>query len=185
MALWHASRASSRGPQGSREALAREGYDQHGAELYRFALSRLGDEDLAQDAVQETILRAWRFAERFDSGQGSLRTWLYAILRNVVHDQAAARRRHPAPASTMAEDQEGEPMMTDPMQAVADQDLVRRALQRVSQDHREAIVETYLRDRPYGEVAAELGVSVSTLRSRVFHGLKQLRLELRTMEAEG
>ena len=54
----------------------------------------------------------------------------------------------------------------------------------ISHDHRTAIVETYLRDRSYDDVAAELGVSVSTLRSRVFHGLKQLRLASEMMVIE-
>ena len=44
------------------------------------------------------------------------------------------------------------------------------------------LVETYLADRPYDEVAAELGIPVSTLRSRVFYGLKALRVVLEEME---
>lgn len=71
--------------------------------------------------------------------------------------------------------------MADPALAVLDVDLVTRALDMISDDHRAAIVETYLRDRPYDEVAAELGVSVSTLRSRVFYGLKQLKVAVNTM----
>ena len=60
--------------------------------------------------------------------------------------------------------------------------LVEEALRRLGEDHRRALQETYLADRPYAEVAAELGVPVSTLRSRVFYGLKALRLVLDEME---
>lgn len=72
----------------------------------------------------------------------------------------------------------------DPAERVVDTDLVTRALVLVSEDQRTAIVETYLRDRSYEEVAAELGVPVSTLRSRVFHGLRHLRTAMTTLEED-
>ncbi len=53
--------------------------------------------------------------------------------------------------------------------------VVEEALRRVSPEHRAALVETHLRERPYAEVAAELGIPLGTLRSRVFYGLKALR----------
>jgi RNA polymerase sigma-70 factor, ECF subfamily len=58
---------------------------------------------------------------------------------------------------------------------------VEEALRRLSEEHRVALVETYLRGRPYAEVAGELGIPVGTLRSRVFYGLKALRLVLDEM----
>ncbi|REK73949.1 RNA polymerase subunit sigma-70 [Aeromicrobium endophyticum] len=153
--------------------MAREGYERHGAELYRYALARLADDAAAQDVVQETIVRAWRAGDRYDPAAASLRTWLFAIARNVVADILTARRRAaelPALVHDLRKDH-----MSDHSAGVADADLVTWALGLISHDHRTAIVETYLRDRSYADVAADLGVSVSTLRSRVFHGLRQLR----------
>jgi RNA polymerase sigma-70 factor (ECF subfamily) len=173
VAPWRSSRASDGGVPRTPEALARAGYDRHGAELYRYALGRLFDDAAAQDAVQETIVRAWRSADRFDPDKASLRTWLYAILRNVIIDHSASRQRAAALPALAAEHREDH--MSDQTAIVADADLITRAMGLISHDHRTAIVETYLRDRPYAEVAAELDVSVSTLRSRVFHGLRQLR----------
>ena len=67
---------------------------------------------------------------------------------------------------------------TDPYTAArAAGDAIRERLG----EHRVALVETYLRGRPYGEVSAELGVPVGTVRSRVFYGLKALRLVLDEM----
>ena len=51
----------------------RAAYAAHGSELYRFALRGLGDAGLAQDAVQETFLRAWRAADKYDPALASLR----------------------------------------------------------------------------------------------------------------
>src|SRR5215470_12024937 len=74
-------------------------YAAHGAELFRFAFRSLGDRGLAEEAVQETFVRAWQAAGRFDDALGSLRTWLFAIIRNVVIDLSRARAVRPALAS--------------------------------------------------------------------------------------
>ena len=59
---------------------------------------------------------------------------------------------------------------------------LRDALTRLHDDHRAAVVETILLDRPYEDVAAELGVPVGTLRSRAYYALRRMR---RILEAEG
>ncbi|MBT0567762.1 RNA polymerase sigma factor [Williamsia sp. CHRR-6] len=165
------------------EALVRRGYDRHGGELYRYALARLGDDASAQDAVQETIVRAWKAGGRYDPARASLRTWLFAIHRNVVIDQLAARRWAASTPDAAGGDPGaagGDPAAAggDPAEIVADGAAVVHALGLLSDDHRTAIVETYLRDRPYADVAGELGIPVATLRSRVFHGLRHLRAAL-------
>src|SRR5215471_3730144 len=81
-------------------------YAAHGPELFRFALRSLGDGGLAEEAVQETFLRAWQAAERFDETLGSLRTWLFAILRNVVIDLSRARAVRPDLAAVDHQSQE-------------------------------------------------------------------------------
>src|SRR5436190_15655109 len=76
----------------------REAYAAHAGELYGFAVRSLGDSGLAEEAVQETFVRAWRAGDRFDPKIGSLRTWLFAILRNVVIDLGRARAIRPGVA---------------------------------------------------------------------------------------
>ena len=83
-------RARSQGALLADESGLRAAYAAHGTELYRAARRSLGDEHLAEEAVQETFLRAWRAADRYDERLGSLRTWLFAILRNTVIDLARA-----------------------------------------------------------------------------------------------
>jgi RNA polymerase sigma-70 factor, ECF subfamily len=151
-------------------------YAAHGPELYRFALRSLGDAGLAEEAVQSTYLRAWRNADRFDEDLGSLRTWLFAIVRNVVIDVARARRIRPV---TVTDDPGAE-------SGHADDDIdrmllawqVEEALRRLSDDHRTVLIETYYRARSHGAVAAELGIPVGTVKSRVYYALRQLRLAL-------
>ena len=59
--------------------------DEHGDQLYRVALARVGDRDAAEDLVQETFLAAWKGREAFD-GRSALATWLVAILKRKVAD---------------------------------------------------------------------------------------------------
>jgi RNA polymerase sigma-70 factor (ECF subfamily) len=63
--------------------------------MFGFATRSLGDPGLAEEAVQETFLRAWRAADRFDEQLGSIRTWLFSILRHVMIDLARARSVRP------------------------------------------------------------------------------------------
>src|ERR1700739_1831657 len=92
-------RNPGRMPTFTRERDVREAYAAHSGELYRFAVRSLGDRGLAEEAVQETFVRAWRAADRFDDELGSLRTWLFAIVRNVVIDLSRARAVRPGLSS--------------------------------------------------------------------------------------
>ena len=62
---------------------------------------------------------------------------------------------------------------------------VEEALRRIGEEHRQVIVETYYRGRPQAEVAAELGVPLGTVKSRVYYGLRALRNVLEEMGYDG
>jgi RNA polymerase sigma-70 factor (ECF subfamily) len=151
-------------------------YAAHGPELYRFALRSLGDRGLAEEAVQETFVRAWQAAARFDDALGSLRTWLFAIVRNVVIDLSRARAVRPALAPSSALDDPGG--LDDEVEQVLNAWQVEEALLKLSGEHRCALVEVHYKGRPYQEVAQQLGVPVGTVKSRVYYALKAMRLAL-------
>ncbi|MBN6038508.1 sigma-70 family RNA polymerase sigma factor [Amycolatopsis sp. 195334CR] len=162
------------------EQSLRDAYQAHGAELYRFALRQLHDDGAAQDVVQEVFLRAWRSSERFDAAAGSLRGWLFAIARHVVIDEIRRRTARTTRDAATARTELEPGFDEDRMNAW----VVEEALRRISPEHRVALVETYLRGRPYPEVAAEQGIPPGTLRSRLFYGLKSLRVVMEEMGVE-
>ena len=158
----------------------RTAYRAHGAELYGMALRTLGDRGLAEEAVQETFLRAWHAAERFDPELGSLRTWLFAIARNVVIDIGRARAVRPRLAEGASVEERADER-EDPYERALLAWEVEEALRRLGEAHRTVLVETYYRGRPYAEVAAELGVPEGTVKSRVYYALRALRNALEEM----
>jgi RNA polymerase sigma-70 factor, ECF subfamily len=70
--------------------------EQHRVELTAYAYRMLGSSFEAEDAVQETLLRAWRSLDRFE-GRAALRTWLYQIATNVCLDMSKSRQRRARP----------------------------------------------------------------------------------------
>jgi RNA polymerase sigma-70 factor, ECF subfamily len=136
----------------------------------------LNDDGLAEEAVQETFLRAWRAADRYDPHRSSLRTWMFAIARNVTIDLARARSARPEQRRGPVEvEHTQEEEAKDTIEESLRSWEVEEALRHIGPHHRHAIVETYYRDRPCAEVAAEAGVPVGTMRSRLYYGLKALR----------
>ena len=142
----------------------------------------MNDGGLAEEAVQETFLRAWRAADRYDPKRGSLRSWMFAIARNVTIDLARARSVRPERRGPKVERTQGAKDTTE--EALRSWEM-EEALRQIGPHHRHAIVETYYRDRPCAEVAAEAGVPVGTMRSRLYYGLKALRSVLEEREWAG
>jgi len=171
-----AAMAGTHAPLGTDDGV-RAVYAAHGGELYRFAYRSLGDSGLAEEAVQETFVRAWQAADRFDDRLGSLRTWLFAIVRNVVIDMSRSRAIRPALDRTGATRDEID-LTDDAFDRVLAAWQVEEALRMLSAEHRTALVEVHYRGRSYAEVADDLGVPAGTVKSRVFYALKAMRLAL-------
>ena len=155
----------------------RAAYAAHGTELYRAARRSLGDEHLAEEAVQETFLRAWRAADRYDERLGSLRTWLFAILRNTVIDLARADAARPLRAVGTGRPDD-RPTEVDDLDRALLTWQVEEALTRLSEDHRRVLVAVHLQGRPLADVAAELRIPVGTVKSRAYYALRALRVVL-------
>ena len=136
----------------------------HGPGLRGFAFRSLGDRGLAEDALQETFLRAWRKRDHFDAARGSVRIWLYAIMRNLLVDMARARASRPWTSPAVPD-----VPAADELDGLLGSLAVAEALRRLSPEHRQVIVQNYVTQRPQSEIAEFLGVPVGTVRSRLFY----------------
>jgi RNA polymerase sigma-70 factor (ECF subfamily) len=147
--------------------------------LRAFAISLTNDPVRADDLVQDTILRAWSNAERFESGT-NINAWLFTILRNLFHSEYRKQRRE-------VEDADGSyaaRLRTHPeQQAHLDFDDFRSALAKLSADHREALLLVGAEGLSYEEAAAVCGVAVGTIKSRVNRARARLA-ELLNVQSE-
>ena len=148
--------------------------------LLRRARAILGDAGLAEEVVQETFVRAWRACPSFEPDGSPMLAWLTVILRNLALDRMRARGRRPHLARSVPDEEIS--ARPDGVDLLLLRSSLRDALARLPDDHRTAVVETILLDRPYGDVAAELGVPVGTVRSRAYYALRRMR---RMLEAQG
>jgi RNA polymerase sigma-70 factor (ECF subfamily) len=145
------------------------------------ARALLGDPGAAEDAVQETFLRAWAACRTFDPSAGpSLGTWLATIGRNVAVDMLRARAVRPslAPAADDREERAGAAVVDGAVDAALQRMVLLDALSQVSPEHRGVVLLAVVRDRPYADVAAALDIPVGTVKSRVHHALRGMRRTL-------
>ena len=139
------------------------------------------DPDLAEDVVQEAFLRSWRACSSFDPAGGPLVNWLLVITANTAINMVKARVRRPPLASGSANENTPAADLND-IDLLIIRSQLRHALSSIGPHHRDAVVETVLNGRPYADVAAELGVTPGTLRTRVHYGLRRLRCVLETAD---
>jgi RNA polymerase sigma-70 factor (ECF subfamily) len=137
----------------------------------------LRDPELARDAVQNTLIRAWRDLpglrdpDRFDA-------WLHRLLINASLDEARRRRRRVVEFAITDLDI---PDRGDAARDVADRDLVERALVRLDPAHRALVVMHYYFGYPLPEAASSLGISLPAAKARLHRAMQGLR---RSMTAD-
>ncbi|MDX3854575.1 sigma-70 family RNA polymerase sigma factor [Streptomyces sp. AK02-01A] len=148
----------------------------HGKALLAYAEKLLSDRHLAEDIVQETLIRAWRHTDRLYSTEGSVRGWLLTVARNLVID-----RLRSAPSRYETVGAEGQDMaQRDHVDAVLASVDATGLLRLLSFEHREVLVHTYLCGRTVQETAGILGIPAGTVKSRQHYALSNLRLRVLT-----
>jgi RNA polymerase sigma-70 factor (ECF subfamily) len=154
-------------------------FAEHGDALYAHALRLVsGDRGRAEDLVQETLLRAWRHPESLDPDRGSVRAWLFTTARNLAID---SWRRRSVRVAEVVTDTVPEPVTDDEADRTVEGWLIAEALARLSEVHRQVLVECFYRGRSVAEAAARLGIPAGTVKSRTHYALRSLRLVLEEM----
>jgi len=155
------------------EALA-ELYDRFGRPAYALAVRILRDAGLAQDAVQDAFLAAWRTAAGFDARRGSASTWLMTLVHRRAVD--VVRREDRRRAGPLDDVPVASGDSTDEAAELREQRLrVRSALEVLTPAEREALELAYYGGLSQSEIAEKLGVPLGTVKSRMFAGLGRLR----------
>jgi RNA polymerase sigma-70 factor, ECF subfamily len=152
--------------------------------LWRQAIALSGDATLAEDLAQDTLVEAWKCLRRYN-GRCQFFTWLCAILLNRYRNTVRAKR--PVPLSSLAGHDRKESQNS--LDNLADQDsspdqaaqlreqaiLVRNCIRALPTKHQQVIYLRFYVDDSLEGIAAALGCSVGTVKSRLFHALDKLR----------
>lgn len=150
-------------------------YAEHGPALLSFALRVTGDRGRAEDAVQETLLRAWKNAAALAADDRPLRPWLFTVLSHIASSQQRARRARPLEVT-------GDWVQDLPAPQELDRAVelwqLQAAVRQLSQQHRQVLLEVYFHGRTLADTAELLKVPVGTVKSRCFYALRALRLVL-------
>jgi RNA polymerase sigma-70 factor, ECF subfamily len=148
-------------------------YRLHGKPLYRFLLRvTLGDKREAEDLLQETLLRAWRYLQDKPGDAERLRPWLYTVARRIAIDGARARQARPS--EVILTDLGTLPATHDAIERAVVGVTMRQGLMSLTPDHRRVLIELFYHDRSAREAAAMLGIPEGTVKSRMFYALRAL-----------
>jgi RNA polymerase sigma-70 factor (ECF subfamily) len=155
-------------------------YDRVAGPVYGLAMRMLNnDRSAAEEVVQEVLVEAWRSAAKFDATKGSVMTWVMTLAHRRAVDRVRRERSY-------AERNERERRLVthpdlDPGEQVEveeSRERVRAALSTLPEPQREALVLAYFGGHSYPEVAAQLGVPLGTVKTRVRQGMMRLKERL-------
>ncbi len=179
----HATRAEPdwsglvrRAAAGDQTGLA-ELYDATSQLVFALALRILGNRHEAEDVVVEVYTQAWRSAHTYDASRGTPCSWLLTLTRSRAIDMFRSRKRERAsdPLEAANDVQSDTP---NPEDATADAErhrFVRRAMERLSTEQREAIELAYFSGLSHTEIAMQLGQPLGTIKTRIRLGMMRLR----------
>jgi RNA polymerase sigma factor (sigma-70 family) len=169
---------------GDRDALA-ELYDRYAPVALATALRVVADRSLAEDLVHDGFVVVWQKIGRFDTGRGSLRSWLLTIVRNRAIDRVRATR----PTMDIADADEQSLLGSGPnptwesaVERLSAREL-RGAIDSLPAEQREAITLAYFGGHTYREIAEMTGVPRGTANGRLRLGLAKMRDLLASSDA--
>ncbi len=154
------------------------------APLLRQALTLCGNLALAEDLAEDSLVEAWRCVRRYN-GRCQFFTWLCAILLNRYRN--TLREKRPFPFSTLSRDHQDEiqnritdspnrePAPDETVQLRERAEQVRKCIAALPAKHQQVIYLRFYVDDSLEGIAAALGCSVGTVKSRLFHALEKLR----------
>jgi RNA polymerase sigma-70 factor (ECF subfamily) len=146
-------------------------YAEHAEPLLAFLASRTGDRRLAEDLTADTFERVLRKRSVLDVRKGSAKTWIYTIALNLLRDHLRREQAHQR--SVERSGRVDGPL--SPLEFVGTRDAVRRALETLGDDEREAIALRFAADLTFPEIAKILRCPVSTVEGRTHRALRKLK----------
>ena len=172
--------------QGDESALARL-YDASSRLVYGLALRILGEAGAAEEVTLDVYLQVWRQADRFDAARGRASTWLMTMARSRAIDKLRARPQELSESETLEVVADTRSEVPGPEQSAAlaqQQDQVRKALETLNDEQRQAIELAFFNGLSQSEIALKLNEPLGTIKTRIRNGMLKLRELLHPYQGE-
>jgi RNA polymerase sigma-70 factor (ECF subfamily) len=165
---------------GDRHALA-ELYAREGTSLLRYLLHFTSDRGLAEELLQDTFVAVWKNAGSFE-GRSRARAWLFGIARRRACKRLRRREPPGADLDALEEMPASEPEPEAALLAGLAREALLEAIDQLSDIHREVLLLTFVHELSYAEIAGILDVPLGTVKSRLSHAKRALRVLLASGE---
>ncbi|MEM1072948.1 MAG: RNA polymerase sigma factor [Pseudomonadota bacterium] len=150
--------------------------------VYRHASRVLGDRVEAEDVAQEAMVKLWHLAPTWQPGQAQVTTWLYRVTANLCIDRL--RRRGGVGLDEIPEPRDPQPSAHDRMLRQARHDALQKALDRLPERQRQAVVLRHIEGLANPEIAEVLDISPRAVESLTARGKRALASALEGQRAE-
>ena len=159
------------------QAAFAELFDHFAPRVKGFLIRSGADASLAEEVAQEVMATCWHKAQMFDPARASVATWIFTIARNRKIDVLRKQRR-PEPEDLGWGPQE-EPDQADVMALQQESEQLGEAIAALPAAQRELIEKAYFGDLSHSEIAAQTGLPLGTIKSRIRLALERLRHEMK------
>lgn len=150
-------------------------YERYKRPLLGFFVGMVHDRELGEDLLQNTFIRILKYRHLF-RGDGDFRTWMYHIARNVKNDHFRKNKLAAEPVDKWTDKIVHSENRAAEMQHEEEQDLLRRALDRLPEEKREVLLLSKYQERKYAEIGELLGCSEGAVKVKVFRALQELKI---------
>tara|TARA_Y100001960_G_scaffold306897_1_gene362626 strand:+ start:1173 stop:1769 length:597 start_codon:yes stop_codon:yes gene_type:complete len=143
--------------------------------LKGFAMRQGTDPSMAEEIVQETMVKVWQKAEQFDPSKASALTWVFTIGRNTRVDLLRKANRPEPDMSDPSLVPDTEPLPQELISRNQEAHLLREVLSKLPSEQQKVLHLAFFEDKPHRQIASELGIPLGTVKSRIRLAMDAIR----------
>jgi RNA polymerase sigma factor (sigma-70 family) len=163
-------------------------YDRYARVIYGVAYKSLGSVEECEEVVLDVFAQVWRSADRYDAARARVDTWLFMIARSRILDRLRGRQRRDkvtdAVISLDPPTGKVSPGPDEHVEITERRSMVLAALEGIPPEQRLVLELSYYRGLSHGEIAAQTGLALGTVKTRIRLGLEKLRAALQALNWE-